>query len=70
MVRGEHTGRTAAEQRIVCHNLGIALHDIYWASRLLDLTCCDGSDSADGNNLYTMSSTEVDLGAPASRVWV
>ena len=70
VVRGEHSGRTAAEQRIVCHNLGIALHDIYWASRLLDLTCCDGSDSADGNNLYTMSSTEVDLGAPASRVWV
>lgn len=62
VVRGEHAGRTSSAQRIVCHNLGIALHDIYWAAQLLELTA--------GAGAAVSESVMVDLGVPASRLWV
>ena len=62
VVRGEHAGRTSSAQRIVCHNLGIALHDIYWAAQLLELTA--------GAGAAVSESATVDLGVPASRLWV
>jgi len=46
----------------VCHNLGIALHDIYWAAQLLELTA--------GAGAAVSESATVDLGVPASRLWV
>ncbi len=35
---GEKPGRTSKEERILCYNIGIALHDIFFAKKILDLT--------------------------------
>lgn len=37
VLSGKVPGRTSSEERILCYNVGIALHDVWFASRIYDL---------------------------------
>ena len=39
---GENPGRESEQERILVYNIGIALHDIYFASKIYDKLSADG----------------------------
>ena len=38
VLQGKNPGRTSNDERILCYNYGIALHDIVFASRIFEKT--------------------------------
>ena len=56
VVAGEKEGRTNDKERIIAYNIGIALHDIYFAGKIYEM-CKDDCP-------------EIDLEAPKDKFWV
>jgi ornithine cyclodeaminase/alanine dehydrogenase-like protein (mu-crystallin family) len=43
VLQGKNPGRENNDERILSYNYGIALHDIYFASRLYEQLCSDAT---------------------------
>ncbi|MDR1227352.1 MAG: ornithine cyclodeaminase [Prevotellaceae bacterium] len=57
---GKNKGRTADKERIIAYNIGIALHDIYFASKIYNLLMSSASPTF----------KEHSLSAPACKFWM
>ena len=54
ILTGEAKGRTSDKQRIIAYNIGISIHDIYFASKIYEMV---------------ETTKEIDLKAPSEKFW-
>ena len=43
---GKAPGRQSSDERIISYNIGLGLHDVWFASRIYDMEVCDGGSKA------------------------